>query len=137
MTTEITFAGDDNARHVQERIEEALHACAFPEHDIFAIRIAVEEALVNAIRHGHRMDPAKRVHVTFTATAERFDIRITDEGEGFDFSVFDPPSPTDPTDTEWLPRGRGVLLMRHFMTEVQFRGAGNVVTMAKLRSAPA
>lgn len=128
MTTEITIPGDGD--NVQKRIEEALHACGFSERDIFAIKLAVEEALVNAVHHGNRADPDKRVHVSFTATPERFDIRITDEGEGF--------TPEDDFEVPGLyrPAGRGILLMRGFMDEVQFHGAGNVVTMSKVRSAP-
>ena len=134
MATEITIPSDlAEARRVQERIEEALHASAYTEHDIFAIKLALEEALVNAIKHGNQMDPDKRVFVVFHVTAERFDIRITDEGEGF--NPEDVPDPTDPANLE-RPCGRGLLLMRGFMTEVQYHGKGNVVTMAKVREAP-
>jgi serine/threonine-protein kinase RsbW len=133
MATEITIPSDlAEARRVQERIEEALTASAYTEHDIFAIKLALEEALVNAIKHGNQMDPDKRVFVVFHVTAERFDIRITDEGEGFN-----PEDVPDPTAIENLERpcGRGLLLMRGFMTEVQYHGKGNVVTMAKVREA--
>ena len=133
MATELTIPSDlSEARRVQELIEEALQASAYTEHDIFAIKLALEEALVNAIKHGNQMDPDKRVFVVYHVTAERFDIRITDEGAGF--NPEDVPDPTDPANLE-RPCGRGLLLMRGFMTEVEYHGKGNVVTMAKVREA--
>ena len=83
MAIEVTIPSDlAEARRVQTQIEEALQAAAYSEHDIFSIKLALEEALVNAIKHGNQMDPDKRVFVSYTVTAERFDIRITDEGPG-------------------------------------------------------
>ncbi|HJZ60138.1 MAG TPA: ATP-binding protein [Gemmataceae bacterium] len=119
------------ARRIQSEIEEALQASQFGEHEIFAIKLALEEALVNAIKHGNQMDPAKKVQVSYRITSERFDIRITDEGPGFN-----PDDVPDPTLPENLERGsgRGVFLIRGFMTEVQYHGCGNTVTMSKLRN---
>ena len=119
------------ARRVQDEIEEALQAARYGDRDIFAIKLALEEALVNAIKHGNQMDPAKRVRVAYTVTPERFDIRITDEGPGFN-----PDDVPDPTAPENLERrcGRGLLLIRNYMTEVNYHGRGNVVTMSKLRN---
>lgn len=135
MATELTIPSDlAEARRVQGLIEEALQASAYTEHDIFSIKLALEEALVNAIKHGNQMDPDKRVFVVYNVTAERFDIRITDEGAGF--NPADVPDPTDPDNLE-RPCGRGLLLMRGFMTEVEYHGKGNVVTMAKVREAAA
>ncbi len=131
MATELTIPSDlAEARRVQERIEEALARAAYSEHDIFAIKLALEEALVNAIKHGNQMDPDKRVFVVYHVTPERFDIRITDEGEGF--NPEEVPDPTLEINIE-RPCGRGLLLMRGFMTEVQYHGRGNVVSMAKVR----
>ena len=76
------------------------------------------------------MDADKRVHVTYKVTPVRFEIRITDEGEGF--NPDDVPDPTDPDNIE-RPCGRGLLLMRGFMTEVTYHGKGNSVSMAKTR----
>ncbi len=132
---EVTIPSDlAEARRVQDLIEEALQASAYAEHDIFAIKLALEEALVNAIKHGNQMDPDKRVFVSYRVTPDRFDIRITDEGQGFD-----PEDVPDPTAIENLERpcGRGLLLMRHFMTEVEYHGRGNAVSMAKVREAAA
>ncbi|MCI0703242.1 MAG: ATP-binding protein [Planctomycetia bacterium] len=129
--TELSIPSDlAEARRVQGLIEEALQASAFSEHDIFAIKLALEEALVNAIKHGNQMDPDKRVYIIFQVTTDRFEIRITDEGEGFN-----PEDVPDPTDERFIdrPSGRGLLLMRGFMTTVEYHGKGNSVSMSKVR----
>jgi serine/threonine-protein kinase RsbW len=132
VQADVTIASDlAEARRIQEQIEEGLHACRFSEHDVFSIKLAVEEALVNAIKHGNQMDPDKRVQVLYRITAERFDVEITDEGPGF--NPEDVPDPTDPENIE-KPCGRGLLLIRGFMTSVEYVGRGNVVTMSKVRN---
>jgi serine/threonine-protein kinase RsbW len=131
MATELTIPSDlAEARRVQGLIEEALQASAYTEHDIFAIKLALEEALVNAIKHGNQMDPDKQVFIVYKITPERFDIRITDQGAGFN-----PEDVPDPTAIENIERpcGRGLLLMRGFMTEVEYHGKGNIVSMCKVR----
>jgi serine/threonine-protein kinase RsbW len=119
------------ARRVQDDIEERLKAHQFNEHEIFGIRLALEEALVNAIKHGNQMDRAKSVRVAYTINTERFDIVIMDEGPGFD-----PEDVPDPTAVENLERpcGRGLMLMRHYMSHVRFTGKGNRCEMSKLRN---
>jgi serine/threonine-protein kinase RsbW len=134
-TAEVAIPSDlAEARRIQCLIEEALIASAYSEHDIFSIKLALEEALVNAIKHGNQMDPDKRVFVTYRISATRFEIRITDEGEGFN-----PDDVPDPTAIENLERacGRGLLLMRGFMTEVEYHPPGNSVSMAKDRATAA
>lgn len=132
VTVDLTIPSDlGEARVLQTRIEEALVAISYTEHEIFAIKLAVEEALVNAIKHGNQLDPDKNVLVSYQVTCERFDIRIVDEGPGF--NPEEVPDPTDPANIE-RPCGRGLLLIRGFMTDVQYHGRGNVVTMSKLRN---
>ncbi|MFO0808455.1 MAG: ATP-binding protein [Gemmataceae bacterium] len=118
------------ARRVQSEIEAALQQVHFTEHEIFAVKLALEEALVNAIKHGNQMDRSKRVHVTYRVRTDRFEIRIADEGPGFDPG--DVPDPTAPENLE-RPCGRGLLLMRHYMTEVDYADGGRAVHMAKVR----
>ena len=129
---EMTIASDLNeARRVQSEIEQALRCGRFSDHDIFAIRLAVEEALVNAIKHGNQLDRTKKVRIAYDITADRFDISITDEGPGFD-----PEDVPDPMAAENLERpcGRGLLLMRHYMTEVAYSDRGRAVRMSKIRN---
>jgi len=99
--------------------------------DIFGVQIAVEEALVNAIQHGNREDPAKTVYVLYQATPSHVRIEITDEGPGFI-----PKLVADPTTPDHLcePHGRGLLLMRTFMSKVEYLGCGNQLVMEKCRN---
>jgi len=119
------------ARLVQEDIEARLKAHEFNEHEIFGIRLALEEALINAIKHGNQMDRRKSVRVAYTINRDRFHIVIADEGPGFD-----PEDVPDPTAVENLERpcGRGLMLMRHYMSQVRFTGKGNCCEMMKLRN---
>jgi serine/threonine-protein kinase RsbW len=129
---DLVIASDPaDARRVQDEIEIALKANQFSEKEIFGIRLALEEALVNAIKHGNNLDKSKKVHIAYCVDPERFDIRIMDEGPGFD-----PGDVPDPTAVENLERpcGRGLMLMRHYMNEVSFGPRGNAVLMCKLRN---
>ena len=120
-------------RRLQDQIELAMQANRFGEGDQFAVKLAVEEALVNAIKHGNQMDPAKRVRVQYAVDDEKFSIHITDEGDGFNPEEL--PDPTEDWNIE-KPCGRGVLLIKSFMTSVDFIGRGNEVVMSKLKSPP-
>lgn len=122
----------NEARRVQEEIGALLASeQAFNEHDLFAIRMAVEEALVNAIKHGNQMDPAKQVRVIYALNLENFEVHITDEGPGF--APEDVPDPTAPENLE-RPCGRGLLLIRHYMSDVSFRDGGKTISMFKHRN---
>jgi serine/threonine-protein kinase RsbW len=124
------FSDLGEVRLLQDRLETALAAAGWTESEQFAIKLAVEEAVVNAIKHGNQMDPDKKVKVAYTITETRFDIRIEDEGPGFN-----PGDVPDPTTVEGIERpcGRGLLLINGFMDEVRYHGRGNVVTMTKFR----
>lgn len=116
------------ARKVEEAILEECKNVGFPEHDLFAIKLAVEEALVNAVKHGNCNDKSKCVKVQYRITPERCDITIEDEGPGFDPACV--PDPTDDANIE-ENHGRGILLMRAYMSSVVYSPSGNRVTLTK------
>jgi serine/threonine-protein kinase RsbW len=94
-----------------------------------AIDLALREALVNAIVHGNKRDPTKRVQVeAYEQSGRQVLIVVRDEGTGFDPSLLD-----DPTKPENIERatGRGIFLIRQFMDEVQFRDEGREIQMKK------
>jgi len=122
-----TGAGSPILQEILDQLEKQ----AWIQHDIFSIHLAMEEALVNAIRHGNRLDPSKQVHVACRVSPELIRIEITDEGEGFDPSSV--PDPTDPAHIE-APSGRGLMLMRSFMSRVEYNDVGNHVVMEKERA---
>jgi serine/threonine-protein kinase RsbW len=128
----LTIPSDyDAGRDVQERILEQVKLHGFGTDATFAIRIALEEALVNAIKHGNQLDPAKTVTVSYVLNPEKFEVRITDQGPGF--NPDDVPDPTAPENLE-RPCGRGLLLIRYYMTDVSFHDAGRTIAMFKARS---
>ena len=118
----------EQAHRVQSEVIVATQAFDVSESDQFGICLALEEALVNAIKHGNGTDPARKVRVDVEISSKRVYIRIEDEGPGFDVAAV--PDPTLPENLN-RPSGRGLLLMRHYMSRVEFHGRGNVVEMEK------
>ena len=130
----------ENKIVLASRLEEVSRAeaailCAAEEYgfegsDRFAIKLALEEALANAIKHGNKSDPSKRVILQFTIDRDHLSISVCDEGSGFNPSVI--PDCTLDENLE-KPSGRGVMLMRAYMNDVSFNPSGNCVTMTKWR----
>jgi serine/threonine-protein kinase RsbW len=116
---------------VMEPVVQAMTSLGFPNLDIFAVRLGLEEALVNAIKHGNKGDPAREVRVRFRVTPGEVWAEVEDQGQGFD-----PTSVADPTSPKRLdqPGGRGLLLMRHYLSSVSYNECGNAVTLCKRRS---
>ncbi len=115
-------------RKLLEVILQQLAEHCWSPRNIFGIHLALEEALVNAIKHGNKYSPEKQVRVCCGITPEYFSIKIEDEGAGFD-----PSKLPDPRTDEWIdvPNGRGVLLMRKFMDKVEYSKRGNEVLLEK------
>ena len=92
------------------------------------MRLALEEGITNAIRHGNQLDPNKQVTANCRLAPKRVWIGILDEGHGFDPERV--PDPTEPENLE-RPGGRGLLLMRSYMTRVEYSPRGNHLVMEK------
>ncbi|MDP9173208.1 MAG: ATP-binding protein [Planctomycetota bacterium] len=132
-TIKITIGSDLAAsRDVQRRILEHVARYKFNHQCTFAIKLALEEGLNNAIRHGNRLDPSKKVHVEARVTATEVEIVIEDEGSGFDRGVI-----PDPTLAENLEKtsGRGILLIEAYMNEVKWSRGGRRLRMIKRNEA--
>lgn len=104
----------------------AMERCKYPEAAHFAIRLALEEAIVNAFRHGHKDKPGAPVRLEYRVEQERIFLAVEDQGPGFN-----PDAVPDPTSDDRLeiPTGRGLLLMRAYMARVEYVGRGNRVEM--------
>jgi len=111
---------------VQREIAEALAHNTYTEFAQFAIRLCMEEAIVNAFRHGNRGAPGKVVEFRCDINHERAEFEVRDEGEGFDPSGV--PDPTADENLE-IPSGRGLMLMRAYMSEVEHVPPGNALRM--------
>ncbi|HEX4825721.1 MAG TPA: ATP-binding protein [Candidatus Polarisedimenticolaceae bacterium] len=121
------------------RLVDIVHAASehmagvagFEEDDALNVGIAVREAVINAIRHGNRMDATRKVDVLLRAKPASIVARVRDEGTGFD-----PQATPDPTAESNLLQtsGRGILLIRAFVDNVDFKyreGRGMEVTLTK------
>jgi serine/threonine-protein kinase RsbW len=117
---------------VSEEFARSVSAKAgFEEEAEFQIEMAVHEAVINAIRHGNKEDPRKKVYLKFLTLADGLEIHVRDEGKGFDPSTL-----PDPLAKENLLNisGRGIFLVRKFMDEFRvenFPGGGTEVIMVK------
>ena len=97
------------------------------------MHLALEEAFLNAVKHGNRMDPTKKVTIDYAVDPEQVEIRMTDEGPGFD-----PGRVPDPRVGKNLyrPEGRGLLLIRSYMHTVEYNEQGNSLRMVRRKSQP-
>lgn len=116
---------------VREQIVEALIRQGYSETAAFAVRLAFEEAVSNAFRHGHRDLPHETpIGVEYAIGPDELEITLQDRGPGF--KPGDVPDPTLEENLE-LPSGRGLLLIRAYMSGVEFNEAGNQIRMVYRR----
>jgi FixJ family two-component response regulator len=94
------------------------------------IKLALVEAITNAMEHGHKWDEDKLVDIYVDIDYHQLKVVVQDQGEGFDLKAL-----SDPTDLENLisERGRGIFLIQAIMDEVIFNERGNCITMISKR----
>lgn len=107
---------------------ERVAALGVIKPDTSNLFIALDEAFVNAVKHGNRGDHRKLVRITADLSAKEARFTVEDEGEGF--SLQDIPDPCDPANL-FKTSGRGVLLIYNIMDEVEYNERGNRLTMVK------
>jgi len=122
----------ERTKRPEAKILRKLRKCGYSNDATFAIKLTLEESLVNAIKHGNCNDPSKRVTICYAITAEKACFIIRDEGCGFDPQAV--PDPTEPDRLD-LPDGRGIMLMKAYMDELEFRDHGREVFFMKRRGA--
>ncbi len=139
----------DAVKHIREKIEFEFPSAISLMHSILDylmkrvekngivdaensnLFIALDEAFVNAIKHGNKFDADKIVRISAEVSPTEARFTIEDEGEGFDVNAI--PDPCDPENL-FKTSGRGVLIIHNIMDEVQFNERGNRVTMVKKRN---
>jgi serine/threonine-protein kinase RsbW len=117
---------------INHEVSLLLKEFGFPPQDARVnIPLACDEAITNAIIHGNRRDPEKKVSVQIYVSHSRFRIRVRDQGEGFDVATV-----ADPREGENVMRasGRGVFLMKNIMDVVEFKENGRVLELEKLNA---
>jgi len=90
----------------------------FDEDSAHWIGMSVRESVTNAIQHGNRLDPNKKVEILYEIASDRIGITVKDQGKGF--RIDDLPNPLEPENL-LKPSGRGIFYIRSFMDQVDFR----------------
>lgn len=133
-------------RKLHEKIEFELPSAISPMHSILDyllkrveklgvvnpeqsnLFVALDEAFVNAVKHGNKFNSQKLVRITAELSDKEASFTVEDEGEGFDVNSI--PDPLDPENL-FKTSGRGVLFIYNIMDEVKYNDRGNRLTMVK------
>jgi len=110
---------------LRDQLVEKFTQAGYDEAAVFALRLSFEEAINNAVKYGSQ-SPGSQVTVDYHVTPDEVYLRITDDGSGFD-----PAAIPDPTSDEHIatPTGRGLFLIRAYMSEVVFNEKGNSIVL--------
>ena len=120
----------ENIELVQTVVDDALRERGVADDTRHWVGLALREAVANAIKHGNRQDPDKQVEIQANFAPEEVEIRIDDQGAGFDpLEVVDPLAP----ENKFRASGRGIFYMRKFMDEVEFESGPSGGTRLRLR----
>ena len=127
MSQQMELGSSSESIHIVEKLIDAICANYKVNEDHYGnILVAITEAVNNAIYHGNKADPDKKIHIAFKSDAKKIIFSVCDEGKGFDFKNL--PDPTDPKNIE-KPTGRGVFLMHRLADTVEFSEKGRCVSL--------
>jgi serine/threonine-protein kinase RsbW len=131
VTLESTLESLEKA---EDLTTEVCSKAGFDEEEQHRVGMAVHESVINAVRHGNKHDPSKRVRLRFQIFPDRLEIHVSDQGSGFDLAGV-----PDPLETGNLLKvsGRGIFLIRAFVDEFRVKhvpGKGTEIVMVKLRN---
>lgn len=123
----ISFTISSEIRYVERIIHETESFCVALEVTLLEeFKIVIRELLFNAIEHGNLQVAARKVVCIFELlTAERFQVSVEDEGEGFDYAHMETTIPEYPKPI----RHRGYSLIHEFSEEIRFNETGNRVCL--------
>ena len=118
---------------VLEYLQERVAKLGLIQPERSNLFVALDEAFVNAVKHGNKNDPTKILKITAELSPAEAAFTVEDEGEGFD--IHEIPNPCDPENL-FRTSGRGVLLIYNIMDEVEYNAQGNRVKMIKRPDSP-
>jgi serine/threonine-protein kinase RsbW len=116
----------ENISIVEKLVDEISQHFNFSSEVYGNIYVAVIEAVNNAILHGNKLDPRKKIRLFFEIIENSLLFKIVDEGNGFNYNKI--PDPTLPENVE-KPHGRGVFLMQQLTDEISFENNGAIVNL--------
>lgn len=111
---------------LENLIEEIADKHNISEDTFANMMTSLSEAGINAIVHGNKLDPNKKVIINAEIEGRRIIWTVTDEGDGFDYNNL--PDPTAPENIENLT-GRGVFIMKHLADQCIFNAKGNEIEL--------
>lgn len=117
----------ENIILVERMIEDVCDVFNISEELFGNILISVTEAVNNAIQHGNRNNPEKKIDITFRSKEKEITFHVKDEGNGFNYDSL--PDPTAPENIE-KDSGRGIFLMRKLADKVEFADKGKTVCLS-------
>ncbi len=117
-----------NVKEASAQILQSLLPFNLASYDLLDIRLCLEEALINAMKYGNKLNPDLPIEIDYSVDNGILKIIITDRGEGFDYKNL--PDPILEENLQEL-KGRGIYLIRRLMDEVCFNDKGNQITMVK------
>lgn len=116
----------DSLTKIESLIDSVCEQYPFGEDHHGNILIALTEAVTNAITHGNKLDPNKKVNLDMTTSSSEVEFVVEDQGVGFDFNNV--PDPTLPENIEKI-RGRGIFLMKILADKVDFEENGRIIRL--------
>lgn len=123
----ILESNQESINKVTSYIDDIYNANSEDLKDAYGnIIIALTEAVNNAINHGNKNDPDKKVKVCYKKTNKNVSFIVEDEGEGFDYENI--PDPTAPENLEKI-NGRGIFLMTNLVDEIEFHENGKKIEL--------
>jgi serine/threonine-protein kinase RsbW len=119
-------AKEESIALLENLIENIADRYSISEDTFANMMTCLNEALINAMKHGNKMDPEKRIIVNAEVEPKRIVWTITDEGDGFDYTHL--PDPTAPENLENLT-GRGIFIIKHLADQCIFTARGNEIEL--------
>ena len=123
------ISGDfKKVKEISQKILQCLNEKQLNDAFLFDVKLAAEEAMINAIKYGNESEVNKTVSINCDITKEAVVIAVEDGGRGFDYRNL-----PDPTREENLlkTKGRGLFIIRNIMDKVEFNSKGNKIIMTK------
>lgn len=127
---DLTLCRQSEIRAAVDSLLRAMSPYAYSVSDVFAVHLAVTEALANAVEHGNLNDPTKRVRMRWSINRHEIFVEVRDEGAGFNPAAVAAPLGPQILERE---RGRGLFLMNTYMTSVEFDDSGSHVKLRRLQ----